>query len=68
MDDNWKDCAVSEKNKKEVVLLITIDPYPVYHLATTCLETDSMYEFFAENDALPVEEKGCGRKSRGTND
>ena len=40
MDDNWKDSAVSEKTKKEVVLLITIDPYPVYHLATTCLETD----------------------------
>ena len=29
-----------KKTKKEVVLLITIDPYPVYHLATTCLETD----------------------------
>ena len=29
---------------------------------------DSMYEFFAENDALPVEEKGCRRESRGTND
>ena len=40
MDDNWKDSAVSEKTKKEVVLLITIDPYPVYYLATTCLETD----------------------------
>ena len=28
-----------------------------------------MYEFFVENDALPVEEqKGCRRKSRGIKD
>lgn len=27
---------------------------------------DSMYEFFVENDALPVEQKGCRRKTRGT--
>ena len=29
---------------------------------------DSMYEFFVENNALPVEQKGCRRKSRGTKD
>jgi len=34
----------------------------------TGIIADSMYEFFVENDALPVEEKGCRRKSRGTND
>ena len=27
-----------------------------------------MHEFFAENDALPAEQKGCRRKSRGTKD
>ena len=27
-----------------------------------------MYKFFAENDALPVEQKGCRRRSRGTKD
>ena len=52
--------------------MITIDPYPVYHLATTCLETEdrdhSMYELFVENDALPVEQKGSRRKTRGTKD
>ena len=34
----------------------------------TGIIADSMYEFFAENDALPVEERGCRRESRGTND
>ena len=34
----------------------------------TGIIADSMYEFFAENDALSVEEKGCRRESRGTND
>ena len=27
-----------------------------------------MYEFFVENDTLPVEQKGCRRESRGTKD
>ena len=30
--------------------------------------TDSMYEFYVENDALPVEQNGCRRRSRGTKD
>ena len=35
----------------------------------TGIIADSMYEFFVENDALPVEEqKGCRRKSRGIKD
>ena len=29
---------------------------------------DSVYEFFAENDALPVEQDGCRRMGRGTKD
>ena len=29
---------------------------------------DSMYVFFVENDALPVEQNGCRRKSTGTKD
>lgn len=28
----------------------------------------SLNEFFVENDALPVEQKGCRRKRRGTKD
>ena len=34
----------------------------------TGIIADSMYEFFVDNDALPVEQKGCRRKSRGTKD
>lgn len=34
----------------------------------TGIVTHSMYEFFVENDALPVEQNGCRRKSRGTKD
>ena len=34
----------------------------------TGIVTDSMYEFSVENGALPVEQKGCRRKSRGTKD
>ena len=34
----------------------------------TGIIADSMYEFFVVNDALPVEQKGCRRKSRGTKD
>ena len=34
----------------------------------TGIIADSMCEFFVENDALPVEQKGCRRNSRGTKD
>ena len=34
----------------------------------TGIIADSMYEFFVENDALPVEQTGCKRKSTGTKD
>ena len=34
----------------------------------TGIIADSMYDFFVENDALPVEQNGCRRKSRGTKD
>ena len=34
----------------------------------TGIIADSMYEFFVENDVLPVEQKGCRRNSRGTKD
>ena len=34
----------------------------------TGIIADSVYQFFAENDALRVEQKGRRRKSRGTKD
>ena len=34
----------------------------------TGIIADSMYGFFVENDALPVEQKGCRRKSRDKKD
>ena len=34
----------------------------------TGIIADSMYEFFVENDSLPVEQKGCRRNSKGTKD
>ena len=34
----------------------------------TGIIADSMYEFFVENDVLPVEQKGCRRNSGGTKD
>ena len=34
----------------------------------TGIIADSMYEFFVENDALPLEQKVSRRKSRGTKD
>ena len=34
----------------------------------TGIIANSMYEFFVKNDALPREQKGCRRKSRGTKD
>ena len=34
----------------------------------TGIIADSMYAFFVESDALPIEQKRCRRKSRGTKD
>ena len=34
----------------------------------TGIITDSKYEFFVENDVLPVEQKRCRRNGRGTKD
>ena len=34
----------------------------------TGIIADSMHAFFVENDALPIEQKGCRRKSRVTKD
>ena len=34
----------------------------------TGIIANSMYEFFVENDSLPVEQKGCRRNSKGTKD
>ena len=51
-----------------------VDNYrPISCLPLACklmtgIIADSMYEFFVENDALPAEQKGCRRKSRGITD
>ena len=41
---------------------------PLMWKLMTGIISESMYVFLEENDVLPVEQKGCRRKSRGTKD
>ena len=70
----WMTTGTTELCQKDKERGSTVDNYrpisclPLAWKLMTGIIADSMYEFFVENDSLPVEQKGCRRKSRGTKD
>ena len=45
-----------------------ISCFPLMWKLMTGTISDVMYEFFVESDYLPLEQKGCKKKSRGAKD
>ena len=56
------------KNFKQRLQTKHISNLPLAWKLTSRIIAVSINEFFVKNDALPAEQKGCRRKSRGTKD
>ena len=61
-------CQKDQERRSAVDNYRPISCLPLAWKLMTGIIADSMYEFFVGNDALPVDQKGCRRKSRGTKD
>ena len=61
-------CQKDQERGNAVDNFRPISCLPLAWKLMTGIIADSMYEFFVENDVLPVEQKGCRRNSRGTKD
>ena len=69
-------CVLCQEDQERGIAVDNFRPIsclPIAWKLMTGIIADSMYEFFwffffAENDVLPVEQKGCRRKSRDTKD
>ena len=58
----------STKGKNAVNNYRPITCLPIMWKLMTGIIADNLYKMFEESDILPMEQKGCRRKSRGTKD
>ena len=70
MDDIRKNCTMSKGSKKgnAVDNYRPISCLPLMWKLITGTISETMYKFLDENEILPVEQKGCRRRSRGNKD
>lgn len=61
-------CQKDQESDSAIDNCRLISCLPLAWTLMTEIIADSMYEFFVENDAFPVEQNGCRRKSTGTKD
>ena len=61
-------CQKDQERGRAVENYRSISCLPLTWKLMTGIIANCMYEFFVENDALRVKQKGCRRKSGGTKD